>query len=149
MIYYILAITSGFLDTFNKMLNVKAGECLGPTVGALINYIGATIVSLALVFATGNGGEFALSNMSKVPLFCYVGSLCGLISMLLNIVGTKKLGAMASFVLMLVGQLFASLALDYIFFRRFDLLQVFGIFLILVGMCWKEMLKQGKQPLKK
>ena len=46
MIFYITAVANGFLNTVNKMVNVKAGECLGTANGALINYVEATIISL-------------------------------------------------------------------------------------------------------
>ena len=45
MIFYITAVANGFLNTVNKMVNVKAGECLGTANGALINYVEATIIS--------------------------------------------------------------------------------------------------------
>ena len=54
MIFYITAVANGFLNTVNKMVNVKAGECLGTANGALINYVEATIISLCLIFVTGN-----------------------------------------------------------------------------------------------
>ena len=51
MIFYITAVANGFLNTVNKMVNVKAGECLGTANGALINYVEATILSLCLRLA--------------------------------------------------------------------------------------------------
>lgn len=142
MIFYMVAIANGFINTINKMVNVKAGECLGTARGALINYIEATVISFCLVYMTGKGGEFRLEHIQEVPLLFYLGSICGLAAMILIIVGTQKTGAMTSTVLMLLGQLGTSIALDYVFFQTFRPIQILGIFLILVGIAWKEKLRE-------
>ncbi len=142
MIYYIAAIANGFLSVINKMVNVKAGECLGTPRGALINYIEASIISFCLVYITGKGGEFRFTVIKEVPLLFYFGSICGLIAMIFLIVGTKNTGAMTSTVLMLFGQLGASIALDYVFFGTFRPIQILGIFMILGGIAWKEKLRE-------
>lgn len=142
MIYYITAIAYGFLNTVNKMVNVKAGECLGTARGALINYIEATVIAFCLVYIMGNGGEFGISHMREVPLWVYMGSVCGLVAMIFLIIGTRYAGAMMSTVLMLLGQLGTSIVLDYVFFHMFRPIQILGIFLVLTGIAWKERLRE-------
>ncbi|MDD4844105.1 MAG: DMT family transporter [Anaerotignum sp.] len=142
MIYYMVAIASGFLSVINKMVNVKAGDCLGAPRGALINYIEAALISFCLVYVAGNGGEFRFDYMKTVPLIFYLGSIFGLIAMIFLIIGTRNTGAMTSTVLMLFGQLGTSIALDFVFFGTFRPIQILGIFLILVGIYWKEKLRQ-------
>ena len=127
------------------MVNVKAGECLGPTRGALINYVEASLVALFLVFITGNGAELNFDHVKEVPLIFYMGSVFGLIASILLIIATRKSGAMASTVLMLLGQLCASMALDYIFFGKFHPIQILGMFLIIAGIGWKEKLNMGRK----
>lgn len=138
MIFYLTAIANGFLNTFNRMTNVKAKECLGTTNGMLINYIEATIIAFCLVYVTGNGAELNFAHIREVPPVFYLGSLCGLAAMLFNVVGTPHTGAMLSTILMLVGQLGTSVVLDYVFFGEFSLIRVVGIFLIIMGIAWKE-----------
>ena len=142
MIFYLVALGNGFLNTFNKMVNVKAGECLGVTMGALINYIEATMITLVLIFITGNEGQLRLEYIKEVPIYFYTGSICGLLCMILSIIGTKKMSAMISMILMLVGQLGISFVLDYIFLDLFKPTQIIGIFLILLGILWKEKRKE-------
>ena len=145
MIFYLTAILNGFLNTINKMVNVKAGEVLGTTTGALVNYIEASILSFCLIFAVGRGGELSLSHILSVPPLFYLGSICGLLAMLLLILGTARSGAMLSTVLILVGQLSASVVLDYVFFEEFSLLKIAGIFCILMGIAWKERMKESER----
>lgn len=142
MIFYLTAIANGFLNTINRMTNVKAKQCLGTTNGTLINYIEATIIAFALIYLTGNGAELNWTHVKEVPLVFYLGAICGLIAMILIVVGTPKTGAMLSSVLMLVGQLSTSIVLDYIFFGEFSIIRVAGIFLIILGIAWRDMLKE-------
>lgn len=138
MVFYITAVANGFLNTINKMVNVKAGECLGTARGALVNYIEASVIAFCLIFVTGNGAELDFSHIREVPLLFYMGSVCGLVAMIFLIIGTSHSGAMTSTVLVLMGQLGISIVLDYVFFGEFSVLKIVGIFLILAGIAWKE-----------
>ncbi len=144
MIFYLTAIANGFLNTFNRMTNVKAKQCLGTANGTLINYIEATIIAFLLIFLTGNGAELRLSHIKEVPLVFYLGAICGLAAMILIVIATPKTGAMLSSVLMLIGQLSTSILLDYLFFDAFSWVRVLGIFLIILGITWRDHLK-GKE----
>lgn len=141
MIYYITAFANGLLNTVNKMVNVKAAECLGTTNGAFINYIEATVISFCLIYVSGNGAELSFSHMAEVPLLFYMGSICGLVAMILLIIGTGQTGAMVSTVLTLLGQLGMSVTLDYVFFDTFRVQRIVGIFLIILGITWRERVK--------
>lgn len=142
MIFYLTAIANGFLNTINRMTNVKAKQCLGTTNGTLINYIEATIIAFVLIFLTGNGAELQLSHIKEVPVLFYLGSVCGLVAMIFIVVGTPHTGAMLSTVLMLIGQLSTAAVLDYIFFGEFSPIKILGIFLIIAGIAWRDKLKE-------
>ena len=142
MIFYLTAIANGFLNTINRMTNVKAKECLGTTNGTLINYLEATLIAFFLIFLTGNGAELQFSHIKEVPLVFYLGALCGLAAMIFIVVATPKTGAMLSTVLMLIGQLSTAAVLDYIFYGKFSIYKVLGIFLIIAGIAWRDKLKE-------
>lgn len=141
MIFYLTAIANGFLNTFNRMTNVKAKQCLGTANGTLINYIEATVIAFVLIFLTGNGAELRWAHIREVPVVFYLGAICGLAAMIFIVIGTPKTGAMLSSVLMLIGQLSTSIILDYIFFGEFSIIRVVGIFLIIIGIAWRDKLK--------
>ena len=141
MIFYLTAVVNGFMNTINRMTNVKAKECLGTTNGTLINYLEATVISFILIYLMGNGAELQLSHIKEVPLVFYMGAICGLVAMILIVVGTPKTGAMFSTVLMLIGQLSMAAVLDYIFYGEFSIYKIIGIFLIVAGIAWRDKLK--------
>lgn len=145
MIYIVTAFFNGLLNSVNRLTNVKAGKIFGTGNGALINYIEATILSLTLIFLTGNRTELLWGHVRSVPVWVYLGSICGLIAQLLQIVGTLRTNAMVSSILMLVGNLGAAVVLDYFLLDIFSWWKVAGISLILLGVTWIERGKTQKK----
>ena len=127
MIYYLTALLNGFFNSINRMTNVRAGKLFGTANGALINYVEATVLSLLLVFVLKNGKELTWGYITAVPWWVYLGSVCGLLAQLLQIIGTLHSNTLVSSVLMLVGNLGMSLTLDYVFYGTFSLLRAAGI----------------------
>ena len=138
MVYWIVAFFNGFFNSINKMMNVKAGQVFGTANGALINYIEATFLSLALLFLTGKGAELSAENMARAPLWVYLGAVCGLLAMVLLIAGTLRTNVLLSSILTLVGNLGAAAVLDYLFYGIFSWYKIAGIALILLGTTWIE-----------
>ncbi len=137
--YIAVAVLLGVLNVFNKMVNVKASECLGNTNGTLINYFEASIISLIVILILGNTNELTLEYIKTVPAYLYLGSITGLIALILLVIGTKKSTVMISTVVVLIGQLAASIVLDCIFFNEdFSPVKVLGIFFVIAGMAFRE-----------
>ena len=91
MIYYLTALINGFFNSVNRMTNVRAGKLFGTANGALINYVEATVLSLLLMLVLKNGKELSWGYIVSVPWWVYLGSICGLLAQLLQIVGTLRL----------------------------------------------------------
>ena len=128
-LYYLTSFVNGFMNSVNKMTNVKAGQCFGAAKGSLINYLEATFLSLAP------------SHVFSVPAWAYLGAICGLVAMVLIIVGTLHTHVLVSSIVALVGNLGMALVLDYVFYGLFSWQRVIGILLILLGITWIEKMK--------
>lgn len=128
---YLLTFLDGLIGPVNNMLNVKAGQCLGTTRGALINYAEASLISLTIVLLLGQGGELALGHVLSVPWIFYLGSVFGLLGQVLIITGTPKIGVVLSSTCLMVGSMGISAALDYVFYKSFSLQKVLGICLVI------------------
>ena len=139
IIYIIVALIIGVLNIFNKMVNVKSSEYLGNVNGALINYFEATIISFVIVMATGNYNELSLSYIKEVPSYLYLGSIAGVLALILLVIGTKKTNVMVSTILVLVGQLITSIILDRVLLgREVSIFKILGIVLVIAGMTLRE-----------
>lgn len=145
LLYYMTAFLNGFFNSINKMTNVKAGQVFGTANGAIINYIEATFLSLALVYLTGRGAELTGTHIASVPLWVYLGGVCGLAAMVLIIIGTPRTNTLVSSILALVGNLGAALILDYLFYHTFSWWKVVGIAMILAGTTWMEKVKSAEK----
>ena len=145
LLYYITAFLNGFFNSVNKMVNVKAGQVFGTAKGALINYVEATFLSLALVCLTSNPSELSPEHVFSVPAWVYLGAVCGLLAMVLIIVGTLHTHVLVSSILALVGNLGMALVLDYVFYDVFSLKRCLGILLILLGITWIEKSKASQK----
>ena len=144
-LYYLTSFVNGFMNSVNKMTNVKAGQCFGAAKGSLINYLEATFLSLALVFMTSDPSELAPSHVFSVPAWAYLGAICGLVAMVLIIVGTLHTHVLVSSIVALVGNLGMALVLDYVFYGLFSWQRVIGILLILLGITWIEKMKTARK----
>lgn len=120
-LYYLTSFVNGFMNSVNKMTNVKAGQCFGAAKGSLINYLEATFLSLALVFMTSDPSELAPSHVFSVPAWAYLGAICGLVAMVLIIVGTLHTHVLVSSIVALVGNLGMALVLGLRVLRAFQL----------------------------
>ena len=138
MIYYLTALINGFFNSINRMTNVRAGKLFGTANGALINYLEATVLAIALVFITGKGAELSPAHMASVPLWVYLGGVAGLLAMVLIITGTPRTNVFISTILTLAGNLGMSLVLDYLFYEMFSWKRVVGVCLVLTGAAWIE-----------
>ena len=145
LLYYITAFLNGFFNSVNKMMNVKAGQFFGTAKGSLINYVEATFLSLALVCLTSNPSELSPAHVFSVPAWVYLGAVCGLLAMVLIIVGTLRTHVLVSSILALVGNLGMALVLDYVFYGVFSLKRCLGILLILLGITWIEKSKASQK----
>ncbi|MDD5945322.1 MAG: DMT family transporter [Clostridia bacterium] len=137
--YVLVALFVGVLSVFNKMVNVKASEYLGNVNGTVINYFEASIISLVLMLILGHGNELTIGYVKNVPFYLYLGSIAGLVALIFLVIGTKKTTVMTSTIVVLIGQLTASIILDYIFFQKdFSIVRVLGIFFVIAGMSFRE-----------
>ena len=66
LFFVVLAFVNGVVNIINKMINLQAKKALGTANGTLINYIEGTVISLAIVLATGTSHDnFAF--LAEVP----------------------------------------------------------------------------------
>ena len=80
-----------------------------------------------------------------MPAWVYLGAVCGLVAMVLIIIGTLHTHVLVSSILALVGNLGMALVLDYVFYGVFSWLRVAGILLILLGITWIEKSKTSQK----
>lgn len=136
ILYILLAFLEGGLGVYSRAVNFRATECLGTVNGSLVNYVTASILSLGLLAATGTGESWA--GFAAAPTWVYLGGACGVVAMIFNMTGLKKLTLFQSGTLMLAGQLACSALLDAVLFHSMSLGKLVGILIVATGVVWDK-----------
>jgi transporter family-2 protein len=138
LVALLLGAVAGALIPFQTAINSRLAVRLGAIFPAsLISFaIGSAGLGL-LVLVTGTPMPLAATAASQ-PWWIWIGGVCGLIFLTMNIVLMPRIGASATVVLPLVGQVFGGLVIDMAGafdtdVRPLSLLRALGAVLVVVG----------------
>ena len=134
--YIFIAFFEGGLGVYSRAVNFRATECLGLANGTLVNYVTASFLSLALLLFSGPADSWA--GFAAAPLWVYLGGVCGVVAMVINVTALKKLTMFQSGVLMLAGQLSCSAALDGLLFQSMSMGKLLGVLIVAIGVAWDK-----------
>lgn len=133
MIFYaLLAFFNGIVVSTGRSLNGQLSASLGPLKTSFWNhFVGFIFISIILVASTG----FVLNVPAEMPHFAYAGGVFGALFVVVSSFVFPRLGAMSSAVLVISGEMVASLILDSLNTNSLPtLLQLTGGTLVLFGM---------------
>jgi transporter family-2 protein len=107
------AVLAGALLPLQGLINGRLGTSLGAPMwaGALQNTVGAiSMIAVAFVLRA----QFpSASQLASPPLWAWLGGALGATYVMVALIATPRLGAGATIVAMIAGQMVASLALDH------------------------------------
>ena len=133
-----LGVVAGAVIPFQTAINSRLAGQLGAVFPAsLISFaIGSAGLGL-LVLVSGTPMPWA-ATAARQPWWIWIGGVCGLIFLTMNIVLMPRIGASATVVLPLVGQVFGGLVIDMTgafdtAVRPLSLLRALGAVLVVVG----------------
>lgn len=108
----LLGVVAGAVIPLQTAINSRLAGRLGAILlASLVSFaVGTVALGLALV-ATGSPLPLAETATSQ-PWWIWSGGLCGLVFLTMNIVLLPRIGASATVILPLVGQVFGGLAID-------------------------------------
>ena len=125
----LLGFLGGGVSVVSKALNYQAGNYLGTFNGSLINYLLATPISLVILLAI-EGGKLPVEGFLSAPWWAYLGGICGVAAMVINVYSLRRITLFQSTTLLLVSQLVTSVMVDLIFFGKMSLLKALGVLLL-------------------
>lgn len=131
ILYIFLAFLEGGIGVYSRAVNFRATECLGTANGTLVNYVTASALSLVLLLFTGTAENWA--GFTAAPVWVYLGGVCGVAALVINVTALKKLTLFQSGVLMLAGQLACSALLDAVLFHSMSWGKLVGVLIVATG----------------
>jgi bacterial/archaeal transporter family-2 protein len=133
-----VAIIAGSCVALQQALNVTLRADLGSALwAALISYLGGAIILLAALLTVREPWP-TLSIMAKSSIWSWTGGFFGAAYIFTSIMLLPRLGAMTVIVLLIAGQLLASVAFDHFGLfgltqRPIDIYRASGAVLLMVG----------------
>ncbi|MGO0060415.1 DMT family transporter [Brevibacillus fluminis] len=142
MLYIILALIIGVLIIFSMIINSHLARRIGVLQGTWINYLVGLAGSAVMLFAAGDGLAFAGIPWGSIPFWAYLGGAVGVLIVALSNIVIPTIPAIYSTLLMFVGQLFASMLIDYAVGHPITAGKIVGGLLILSGMLYNFVIDQ-------
>ncbi|MCD7866620.1 MAG: DMT family transporter [Clostridiales bacterium] len=134
-----LAFVNGFATVISKMINYRCTKVLGKNNGSLVNYVVASVLSLFLLLISSHF-QIDLYAFTAAPWWLYLGGVFGIVAFLISMTTLSHLKVMESTILLLVGQLTASVLFDTFAFHNISPGKILGILLVAAGIVWDNML---------
>ena len=128
----LMALSSGAARTFSRMVNAQLSERVGPVQSTLSNYLVGLLVSLLVLSVS----RPPLHQVASLPWWAYSGGLIGVAFVLLLNITTPRLSAFTMTMLLFVGQIAMSIALDAWSAHHLGWSKPLGGLLILLGLAW-------------
>lgn len=128
----LLAFLLGGVNVLSKTVNFQAAGYLGTVNGTLINYLVASPLSAVLMVLAGEtaGGMAAFGS---APTWLYLGGVCGVVALVLNVTSLKGLTLFQSAALLLMGQLTGAAVLDTVMYQSMSMGKLVGILIVTTG----------------
>ena len=138
-LFLLLGFVCGGINVVSKTINYQATNHLGTACGTLINYLVASLLSALVLLFTGPQ-QLAPARFASAPWWLYLGGVCGLLAMLINVTSLHKISLFQSTTMLLVGQLVGAVILDALVFRSMSLLKAAGVAVLAAGVVWDKRL---------
>ncbi len=134
----VLGMVGGAMLPIQTTINTRLAKGLGSIIMASLVSFGVGTLALAIA-VFGSGGHVPWATTAQAaPWWIWLGGPCGLIFLSLNIVLLPRIGASATVILPVVGQIFGGLVIDATAafgseHRALTGMRVIGAVLVLVG----------------
>jgi len=127
----LLALLNGGLIGTSRAINARLGMAIGALHSSLWNHLVGFLFLAAMLIITVDPG---FKTAADAPAFVYLGGVLGALFVAVNSHVLPRIGAVATLVLVISGQMISGMAIDYL---GRDMLptpaQMIGIALIMLG----------------
>lgn len=135
IIIFFLGVMTPIQTAANSRLRQSVSSSL---VASLVSFSIGTLFLTAATFIERGGVLFSPTLFTDLPLWAWMGGLCGLYALTINIIIFPKLGSMQTVLMPMLGQISMGLIIDHFGLLRtsvhqFGLLRAVSLLLILGG----------------
>lgn len=107
----LLAASGGMLLAVQAPVNARLRSAVGsPLAAGLVSFAIGTVLLLVLLLASGGLG--GLAGVGGGPWWAYLGGVCGTAVVVGTLISTPRIGVLATFVAVIVGEVAMATAID-------------------------------------
>lgn len=149
--FYLLGILAGCCLPLQTSANARLrGRTGSPYSAALISFIVGLIFLVLLLVVTGEGVALPWGTLFTLPAWIWLGGVCGVIFLTLNILLFPRIGSVQTVILPTLGQILMGLIVDHFgLFRGVQVplstLRVAGALLVIAGVVVGTLAKAGRE----
>lgn len=130
--YIFFSFFAGVLIVISMILNGELSKKIGRINSILVNYLTATVSSLALCFIMIKSIP-TYSSISNIPLIYFLGGSIGVLTTYIFNVIVHKVSTVHTVILRFIGQMLTSSIIDYLYLNIFSIGKILGCILFLIG----------------
>ena len=111
-VYSLLPIAGGILLAIQAPVNARLRTIVeSPLLAGLVSFAAGTVLLLVLTLTWGQIG--AVSKLGGGAWWVYIGGACGTALVIGTLVATPRIGVLATFVAVIVGEVAMAVAIDH------------------------------------
>lgn len=141
MLYLCLIFLLGLMTPIQTAANsMLRQDVVSPLVASLVSFTIGTIFLLCVVLIEKGTVGFTTDIIDQLPWWAWMGGICGLYGLTVNILIFPKLGSVQTALMPMLGQIIAGMIIDaFGLFRAevysFSWMRLFALCFVLIGVC--------------
>lgn len=138
MLMILLAVLGGVLTTLSMVVSSTLGKKIGLIQSTVIHYIGGLIGGIFILIGLGSKIVPSITDMSKMPLYIFLGGLIGVIVVYTSNIVIPKIPVVYSTLLMFSGQMLCAIIIDAIVMGDFSWIKLLGAAIVVLGVLYNS-----------
>lgn len=135
---YILAIFAGTLTTLSMIINSTLAKKTSLLQSTLINYIVGLIFSIITFLCIGNTIKLSSIQFKNIPMYMFLGGLMGAVIVYISNMIIPKIPVFRSMILLFIGQVTASIIIDFILNGNIEINKIAGALIVTLGLLYNS-----------
>lgn len=138
MLMILLAMFGGVLTTLSMVVSSTIGKKVGLIQSTIIHYIGGLVGGVFILIGLGSSSVPAILEMSKMPLYIFLGGIMGVIVVYTSNIVIPKIPVVYSTLLMFSGQMLCAIIIDAIVMGEFSWQKLIGAIIVILGIFYNS-----------
>ncbi len=144
LLFICLSVMAGISVVVARIINFRLANEIGIVQGTFYNYVVGLFFSLTFMFLSGEFLNIPNVQFGSLPLWAYIGGMCGVIVVMLSSYITPKVSSFYLTLLIFIGQLFVGIIIDFFTAGHLSTGKIIGGLFVLAGLTYNLVVDRKK-----